>query len=74
MPVTSKNPFDFANLDLDNAKERHAVYDAIIAKGSARTADQLRKFVDLGIIDEHGNAICAGTPADMLDPTSSVEQ
>jgi hypothetical protein len=73
MPTT-KNPLDYANLNLDDAGERQAFYTALMAKGSERTAKQIREFKDLGIIDDDGNLIRTETPPDMLNPDSSVEQ
>ena len=73
MPAT-KNPLNYANLNLDDDRERHDFYAALIAKGSARTAQQLREYKDRGIIDEQGNLIPTDTPPDMLDPNTSVEQ
>jgi len=73
MPRT-KNPLDYANLNLDDPREHDAFLDAWIAKGSAQTADHLRSLKARGIIDEHGRRTATHTPADMLDPNSSVEQ
>jgi hypothetical protein len=74
VPATTKNPLDYANLNLDDSRERHAFYDAWIAKGSARIVSELRRMIELGIIDEQGNLLRTDTPPDMLDPDSSVEQ
>lgn len=73
MPQT-KSPLDYANLNLDDAQDRHAFYDALLAKGTDRIAGQLLDFKARGIIDDQGNPIPTHIPADMLDPDSSVEQ
>ena len=68
------NPLVFANMDLDNLEERHAFYDALLAKGAARVQAQLSDYQQRGIIDASGNPIATELPTDMLDDRSSVEQ
>lgn len=56
-------------MDLDNLEERHAFYDALLAKGVARVQAQLSDYQQRGIIDASGNPIATG----MLDDRSTVE-
>jgi hypothetical protein len=55
----------WANVDLDDPKERARFYEQERQKGGERARAAFQRLRDLGIMDEHGEIIPKELPVDM---------
>lgn len=55
------------NIDFDSMEEQDALLAQVIAAGNVRFAEEFKRAVELGIIDEKGNLLDKTFPPDMRE-------
>jgi hypothetical protein len=67
MAIETKLRISADDIDFDSMEEQDALLNQVLALGNARFAEEFKRAVELGIIDEKGNLLDKTLPPDMQE-------